>query len=190
MKQNYKIFMSYANRATKQFEVGGIKKIDTKRLRIWRFRNLFVISNPELTLKYFKTMAYKIIDIEGVGEVYAEKLIAAGINTPEQLLAKCAAPKGRKELAEQTGITEKLILKWTNHADLFRIHGVGPQFAELLEAAGVDTVKELSHRVPANLAAKMEEVNAEKKLVGRVPAVKEVEKMVDEAKTMPAVMTY
>ncbi len=135
-------------------------------------------------------MAYKIIDIEGVGEAYAAKLIAAGINTPEQLLAKCATPKGRKELEEATEISGKLILKWTNHADLFRIHGVGPQFAELLEAAGVDTVKELSHRVPANLVAKMEEVNAEKKIVGRVPAVKEVEKMVAEAKTMPAVMTY
>ena len=135
-------------------------------------------------------MAYKIIDIEGVGEVYAEKLIAAGIKTPEQMLAKCANPKGRKELEEATEISGKLILKWANHADLFRIHGVGPQFAELLEAAGVDTVKELSHRVPANLVAKMEEVNAEKKLVGRVPAVKEVEKMVAEAKTMPAVMTY
>ena len=106
------------------------------------------------------------------------------------MLAKCAAPKGRKELEEATEISGKLILKWTNHADLFRIHGVGPQFAELLEAAGVDTVKELSHRVPANLVAKMEEVNAEKNLVGRVPSVKEVQKMVDEAKTMPAVMTY
>lgn len=135
-------------------------------------------------------MAYKIIDIEGVGEAYAEKLIAAGINTPAQLLEKCAAPKGRKELAEQTGIADKLILKWTNHADLFRIHGVGPQFSELLEAAGVDTVKELSHRVPANLVAKMEEVNVEKHLVRRVPALKEVEKMVAEAKTLPATMTY
>ena len=93
-------------------------------------------------------------------------------------------------MEEATEISGKLILKWTNHADLYRIHGVGPQFAELLEAAGVDTVKELSHRVPANLVAKMEEVNAEKNLVGRVPSVKEVQKMVDEAKTMPAVMTY
>ena len=93
-------------------------------------------------------------------------------------------------MEEATEISGKLILKWTNHADLYRIHGVGPQFAELLEAAGVDTVKELSHRVPANLVAKMEEVNAEKKIVGRVPSVKEVQKMVDEAKTMPAVMTY
>ena len=86
-------------------------------------------------------MDYKIIDIEGIGDVYAQKLIAAGINKVSELLEKCAAPKGRKELAEATGISEKLILKWTNHADLFRINGVGPQFAELLEAAGVDTVR-------------------------------------------------
>ena len=81
-------------------------------------------------------MDYKIIDIEGVGDVYAEKLVAAGINKVSELLEKCAAPKGRKELAEATGISEKLILRWTNHADLFRINGVGPQFAELLEKAG------------------------------------------------------
>ena len=91
-------------------------------------------------------MAYKVIDIEGVGAAYAEKLAAAGVVTAANLLEKCAAPAGRKALAEETGISDKLILKWTNHADLFRVKGVGPQFAELLEAAGVDTVKELAHR--------------------------------------------
>lgn len=135
-------------------------------------------------------MAYKIIDIEGVGEVYAEKLVAAGVNTADELLEKCAKPAGRKALAEATGISPKLILKWANHADLFRIKGVGPQFAELLEAAGVDTVKELKHRVAANLTAKLEEVNAEKNLVNRVPAEKEVQKMIDLAKDLPAVMEY
>lgn len=144
------------------------------------------------TLITYKTdnMAYKIIDLEGIGPVYAEKLVAAGVVTADDLLEKCAAPKGRKELAEATGITEKLILKWTNYADMFRIHGVGPQFAELLEAAGVDTVKELAHRVPANLAAKMAEVNEEKKLVRRVPVESELQKMIDEAKTLPGVITY
>jgi predicted flap endonuclease-1-like 5' DNA nuclease len=135
-------------------------------------------------------MAYKIIDIEGVGEVYAKKLIEAGIETPAQLLEKCAAPAGRKALAEETGISGALILKWTNHADLFRIKGVGPQFSELLEAAGVDTVKELRNRVPANLQAKLEETNAAKKLVRRVPALKEVVKMVEQAKALDPVMTY
>jgi len=135
-------------------------------------------------------MAYKIIDIEGIGPVYAEKLIAAGITKPAELLARCAKPAGRKALADETGISDSLILTWTNHADLFRIKGVGPQFAELLEAAGVDTVKELSHRVPANLAKKLEEVNAEKKLTRRVPVEKEVQKMVDQAKALPPMMTY
>ena len=135
-------------------------------------------------------MAYKIIDLEGSGPVYAEKLVAAGVITADDLLERCAAPKGRKELAEATGITEKLILKWTNYADMFRIHGIGPQFAELLEAAGVDTVKELSHRVPANLAAKVAEVNEEKKLVRRVPVEAELQKMIEEAKTLPGVLTY
>ncbi len=135
-------------------------------------------------------MAYKIIDIEGVGEVYAEKLTAVGIVKVEDLLAKCAGPKGRAELAEATGISDKLILRWTNHADLFRIKGVGPQFSELLEAAGVDTIKEFRHRVPENLQPKLEEVNAEKHLVRRVPSLKEVQKMVAQAKELEPVMTY
>lgn len=135
-------------------------------------------------------MDYKIIDIEGVGDVYAEKLQAAGINKVGELLEKCAAPKGRKELAEATGISEKLILKWTNHADLFRINGVGPQFAELLEAAGVDTVKEFRHRVAENLQPKLVEVNEQKNLCNRVPAVSEVQKMIDQAKELEPKMTY
>ena len=135
-------------------------------------------------------MDYKIIDIEGIGDVYAEKLIAAGINKVSELLEKCAAPKGRKALAEETGISEKLILKWTNHADLFRINGVGPQFAELLEAAGVDTVKEFRHRVAENLQPKMEETNAAKNICNRVPAVSEIQKMIDQAKELEPKMTY
>ena len=135
-------------------------------------------------------MAYKIIDIEGVGEVYAAKLIAAGITKPEELLEKCAGPAGRKALADETGIADGLILKWTNHADLFRIKGVGPQFSELLEAAGVDTVKELRNRNPENLAAKVLEVNEQKHLVRRVPVVKEIIKMVNQAKELPPMMTY
>lgn len=135
-------------------------------------------------------MDYKIIDIEGVGEVYAEKLQAAGINKVSELLEKCAAPKGRKELAEATGISGKLILRWTNHADLFRINGVGPQFAELLEAAGVDTVKEFRHRVAENLQPKLAEVNEAKNICNRVPAVSEVQKMIDQAKELEPKVTY
>lgn len=135
-------------------------------------------------------MKYKIIDIEGVGEIYAEKLTVAGIDTVEKLLERCASAKGRAEVAAETGISEKLILRWTNHADLFRIQGIGPQFAELLEAAGVDTVKELRHRVPANLEKRITEVNEARNLTGRVPSVKELTKMIEEAGTLEPVVTY
>lgn len=135
-------------------------------------------------------MAYKIEEIEGVGGVYGEKLNAAGIKTTEDLLNKCAKKAGRIKLAEETGISEKLVLRWTNHADLFRIKGVAGQFAELLEASGVDTVKEFRHRVAANLQPKMEEVNNAKNLCNRVPSVKEVEKMIEQAKTLDPMMEY
>jgi predicted flap endonuclease-1-like 5' DNA nuclease len=135
-------------------------------------------------------MAYKIVDIEGVGEVYAEKLISAGIEKVEDLLEKCKTPSGRKALSESTEISPKLILKWTNHADLFRINGIGPQFSELLEASGVDTVKELRHRVAANLHSKLEEVNSEKNLCNRVPSEDELQRMIDQAKELPAVVEY
>ncbi len=135
-------------------------------------------------------MIYKIIDIEGIGPAYAEKLTAAGINTDKDLLEKCAKPAGRKALAEETGISPKLILTWSNHCDLMRIDGVGPQFSELLEAAGVDTVKEFRHRKAENLQPKLEEVNNEKKLCKRVPSVTEVQKMIDQAKELEPLMEY
>lgn len=135
-------------------------------------------------------MKYNIIDIEGVGDAYAEKLKAAGINTVDDLLEAGAAAKGRKSIAETTGISEKLILRWVNHADLFRINGVGPQFAELLEAAGVDTVKEMRHRNAENLAAKMAEVNEAKHLTRRSPSATELQKMIDEAATLEPKVTY
>lgn len=135
-------------------------------------------------------MTYKIIDIEGIGNVNAKKLVEAGINTVDDLLQKAKNPAGRKTLEETTGISGKSILKWTNHADLMRINGVGPQFSELLEAAGVDTVKELKHRVAENLQQKLEEINNKKNLVNRVPSVSEVLKMIDQAKELPAIMEY
>ena len=135
-------------------------------------------------------MGYKIEQIEGIGAAYAEKLNAASIKTTEDLLEKCAARKGRLAIAEETGISAKLILKWTNHADLFRINGIAGQFAELLEAAGVDTVKEFRHRVPANLQPKLEAVNAEKNLCNRVPSVTELEKMIAQAKELQPLITY
>ena len=135
-------------------------------------------------------MGYKIEQIEGVGDIYAAKLNEVGIKTTDDLLAKCAKKAGRVKLAEETGISEKLVLRWSNHADLFRIKGVAGQFAELLEAAGVDTVKEFRHRVAANLQPKLEEVNAAKNLCNRVPSVKEVEKMIDQAKNLDPLMEY
>ena len=105
-------------------------------------------------------MTYKIIDIQGIGPVYAEKLIGIGIETVDQLLEKGADAKGRQAIEDATGIDHGRVLTWVNHADLFRVKGVGPQFSELLEAAGVDTVKELRNRNAANLAAKLAEVSS------------------------------
>ncbi|MGD9937738.1 MAG: DUF4332 domain-containing protein [Methanoregulaceae archaeon] len=131
-----------------------------------------------------------MIEIEGIGPVNAEKLAGAGITTVEGLLEKGASPKGRKAIAAATGISEALVLRWVNYADLFRIRGVGTQYSELLESAGVDTVVELSKRVPANLTKKMNEVNLEKKLVRKVPALSLVESWVEQAKALPRVVTH
>ena len=135
-------------------------------------------------------MTYKIIDIQGIGPVYAEKLIGIGIETVDQLLEKGADAKGRQAIEDSTGIRHDLVLTWVNHADLFRVKGVGPQFAELLEAAGVDTVKELRNRNAANLAAKMLEVNEEKHLCRRTPVEKEVAKFIELAKELEPKVTH
>jgi predicted flap endonuclease-1-like 5' DNA nuclease len=132
----------------------------------------------------------KIIDVEGIGEAYAKRLTDAGIATTEALLEHGAAPKGRKEIAEKTGIGDALILKWLNRADLARVKGIGSEYADLLEAAGVDTVPELAKRVPANLTKKMGEVNATKNLVRKVPTEAQVAEWVEQAKKLPRVITY
>jgi predicted flap endonuclease-1-like 5' DNA nuclease len=132
----------------------------------------------------------KLTEIEGIGEAYAQKLQEAGVGTLDQLLEKGAAPTGRKEIAEKTGVSEKLILRWANMADLFRIKGVGEEYADLLEAAGVDTVPELAQRNPENLHNKLAEVNEAKNLVRRVPTVEEVGGWVGQAKQLPRVLTY
>ena len=131
-----------------------------------------------------------IVNIEGIGPDYAEKLGAAGIKTVEGLLEAAKDPKGRKALAEATGIDDSRILKWANMADLFRLKGVGEEYSELLEAAGVDTVKELKHRNAENLHAKMEEVNAAKRLVRQTPSLKAVTDWIKQAKTLPPKLTY
>jgi predicted flap endonuclease-1-like 5' DNA nuclease len=129
-------------------------------------------------------MATKVIDIEGVGPAYAAKLAAAGVKTTEELLARAGGEKGRVELAATTGIAEGLLLKWVNHSDLMRVNGIGPQYAELLEAAGVDTVKELRNRNAGNLAAKLSEVNAARNLSGAAPTLTMVTSWIAAARTL------
>lgn len=132
----------------------------------------------------------KIIDIEGIGAVYAKKLSAIGITTTNKLLKKGITPKGRQDIAQQTGISYNLILEWVNHADLYRIKGVAEEYSDLLEEAGVDTVPELAQRNPENLYAKIVEVNNMKKLVRQLPSQRQVADWVDQAKTMPRMIQY
>ena len=132
----------------------------------------------------------KLSIIEGIGEAFQAKLNEVGISSLEGLLEKGSTPKGRKELAANSGISEKMLLKWINRADLFRIKGIGSEYADLLEAASVDTVPELAQRNAANLHQKMQEVNAEKKLVRQLPGVGQVEAWVSMAKELPRVIEY
>jgi predicted flap endonuclease-1-like 5' DNA nuclease len=132
----------------------------------------------------------KIEEIEGIGPAYAKKLVEAGIKTTDDLLAAGATPKGREELAAKTGISSKLILEWVNLADLFRIKGIGEEYSDLLEEAGVDTVVELAKRDPENLHAKILEVNEKKKLVRRPPTLKQVKDWVEQAKKLPRKVEY
>jgi predicted flap endonuclease-1-like 5' DNA nuclease len=131
-----------------------------------------------------------VSEIEGIGKAYAEKLQANGIKTTAALLEAGASKKGRDSIAGATGIDYDKILKWVNMADLFRIKGVGEEYSELLEAAGVDTVKELRTRNAENLHAKMVEVNEAKKLVRALPSVSQVESWVEHAKTLDPVVTH
>lgn len=135
-------------------------------------------------------MSYPILNIEGIGPQLAEKLKGAGVRTTAALLDKAKDPKGRKALAAAAGIDESKILKFANMADLMRIKGVGEEYSELLEAAGVDTVKELKTRNVVNLTKAMLDANAKKKLVRLTPSEKTVAKWVDQAKSMPPMMTY
>lgn len=132
----------------------------------------------------------KIAQIEGIGPAYAQKLKNASITTTDQLLEAGATSKGREALAEQTGIAESLILEWVNLADLFRIKGVGEEYSDLLEEAGVDTVAEIARRNPENLHTKMLEVNEAKSLVRRPPTLSAVTSWIEQAKTLPRKVEY
>jgi len=132
----------------------------------------------------------KLVAVEGIGEAYAQKLLAVGIATVEALLKQGASPKGRQGIAEKTGIAEKLILEWVNRVDLFRIKGVGEEYSDLLEVAGVDTVSELAQRNPENLFQKLVAANQEKKRVRKLPTQGQVGDWVEQAKKLPRVVTY
>jgi predicted flap endonuclease-1-like 5' DNA nuclease len=133
---------------------------------------------------------YKHELIEGIGPSTGKKLTAAGVRGTLQLLEQSKTAQLRKELAKKTGLDEKQILKFANMADLLRIKGIGKQFSELLEAAGVDTVPELAQRKADNLTKKMEETNAAKKLCKRTPAQKEVARWIEDAKKLPRILEY
>ncbi|HOO97020.1 MAG TPA: DUF4332 domain-containing protein [Caldisericia bacterium] len=132
----------------------------------------------------------KLEYVEGIGEKYAKKLAAGGISTTNDLLDVGSTPSGRKEIEKKSGISGKLILEWVNHVDLFRIKGVGQEYADLLEESGVDTIPELAQRNAENLHAKMVEVNESKKLVRQLPSLNKVTDWVAQAKELPRIIKY
>jgi len=140
--------------------------------------------------EHLTRMNYKIEEVEGIGPTYGKKLSDAGVATTGALLTAGATRGARKKLAETTGISDKLILEWCNLADLMRVKGIGKQYAELLEAAGVDTIKELRKRKAGNTAAKMKEVNAVKKLARTSPSESMVARWIEAAKAMEPSIKY
>jgi len=132
----------------------------------------------------------KLEEIEGVGPAYAGKLREAGVDTTDELLQVGGTPKGRKEIAEKSGLSEANILTWVNHVDLFRIKGVGEEYADLLEATGVDTVVELAQRNPTNLHAALASANEQRKRVRQLPSEAQVADWVQQAKQLPRAVSY
>ena len=131
-----------------------------------------------------------IEEIEGIGSTYGKKLKDQGIMTTDGLLSSGSTPKGRKQLAEKTGISEKLILEWVNLADLLRLNGVGQEYSDLLEEAGVNTVVELAQRNPDNLHTKILNVNKKKQLVRKTPSLNQIKDWIEQAKSLPRRVEY
>jgi predicted flap endonuclease-1-like 5' DNA nuclease len=131
-----------------------------------------------------------LTDVEGIGPKYSEMLHKAGITSTDSLLTKGATPAGRQEISKASGIGYDLILKWVNLVDLYRIKGVGSEYSELLEKAGVDTVVELAKRIPEHLVEKMTQVNTADKLVRQLPRLAQVKDWVEQAKKLPRVINY
>lgn len=132
----------------------------------------------------------RIIEIEGIGPAYKERLIEVGVRSTSRLLQVGATRRGRKDLSENTGISEKLILEWVNLADLIRIKGIGEEYSDLLEEAGVDTVKELRNRDPKNLHLRLVELNERMNLVRRLPSVRQVTSWIRQAKSLSPMVRY
>ena len=132
----------------------------------------------------------KIDDVEGIGPVISEKLNSAGVSDTDSLLVCAKTPAQRKALADKSGLTAAQILKFANMADLYRVKGIGSEYADLLEAAGVDTVPELARRRADNLTAAMLELNTKRALVRRVPTESEVTKWIEQAKDLPRLLEY
>jgi predicted flap endonuclease-1-like 5' DNA nuclease len=141
-------------------------------------------THRKLVYERIVNMRYNINDIEGIGPAYARKLKNVGIKSTGELLKRCAGSHGRKLVSRQTRLPESRLLRWANQADLMRISGVGTQFAELLEAAGVDTVKELRHRKAANLAETMKKVNDRKHLAKLSPSKTVIDRWIKQAKRL------
>lgn len=135
-------------------------------------------------------MSYKIEEVEGIGPEYGQKLRDVDIQTTEDLLRRCGDKKGREGVAIETGISEKHLLEWVNLSDLMRINGVGEEYADLLEEAGVDTVKELKNRNAENLATAMAEINEKKNLVNKLPSAETTQKWIDEAATLEPMVSH
>jgi predicted flap endonuclease-1-like 5' DNA nuclease len=132
----------------------------------------------------------RIIDIQGIGSTYQEKLIAVGVHSTSRLLQVGATRRGRKDLSENTGISEKLILEWVNLADLVRIKGIGEEYSDLLEEAGVDTIRELRNRDPNHLHRTLSDINERKQLVRRLPSLRQVANWVQQAKAITPIVKY
>ena len=132
----------------------------------------------------------KIIDIEGIGPTYARKLTDAGVRTTNALLSAAASRQGRENLAAKVGLNTTQILEFVNRADLFRVRGIGTQYSDLLEAAGVDSVAELATRRAENLVAKLQEINLSRRLVRQLPSPAMVQSWIDHAKKLPRMVTH
>ncbi len=132
----------------------------------------------------------KLADIEGIGATYARKLKAIGVRSTHGLLEQGATPQGRKRIASRAGVSSSLVLEWVNRADLFRVKGIGSEYSDLLEAAGVDTVPELAQRSAESLHKALEEANKRKRLVRRMPGRSRVQEWIRQAKKLPRQIKY